>query len=103
MQLIINLLKLNFMEKIITEKIKTVYTCYEDCAENIVYFCGVPVMKAFMGFYESSSKPCYCYTYPHGGSIPNMRQMTREKYLEEIERLKSYNGKPSDFPFTANL
>ena len=91
------------MERIISEKIKSVYTCYCDCAENVIYFCGVPVMKIFQGFHEAGSKPSYCYTYPHGGSIPNMKEMTKEKFFSEIERLKSYNGIPSDFPWTAGI
>lgn len=89
------------MEKIISENVKSVYTCYADCSENVIYFCGVPVMKIFQGFYEPGSKPYYCYTNRDGGSIPNMRGMTREKFLSEIERLKSYKGIPSDFPYTA--
>lgn len=87
------------MERIISEKIKSVYTCYADCAENVIYFCGVPVMKAFQGFYVPGSKVIFCYTYPHGGS---MREITKEKFLSEINRLKNYSGIPSDFPWTAD-
>lgn len=89
------------MKRKISEKIESEYTCYADCAENVIYFCGVAVMKIYQGFYEAGSKPYYCYTYPHGGSIPNMKSMTKEKFLSEIERLKSYTGIPSDFPWTA--
>lgn len=89
------------MERIISENIKSVYTCYADCAENVIYFRGVPVMKIFQGFHFPGSKPNYVYTYPHGGSIPNMKEMTREKFFEEIERLETFTGIPSDFPWTA--
>ncbi len=89
------------MEKIIADQIKSCFTCYADCAENVIYFCGVPVMKIFKGFYDPNSKPSYVYTYPHGGSIPNMREMTKEQFFEEIERLKNFRGIPSDFPWTS--
>lgn len=89
------------MKKVISEKVYSEYTCYCDCAENVVYFCGIPVMKIFQGFYEPGRKPSYCYTNREGGSIPNLPDMTREKFFSEIERLKSYKGIPSDFPYTA--